>query len=260
MCGGGTAVLGGGREKGKACVQFTKHSVVVYLPALSRVLAVEKTMADPCNAALRSGVNNRYRVLEVRLVRREGRDPEKHLAISASTSPGDTELCVLQNSWESVPVVPGDIVHLEGDCSSGTWIINEQSGYLILYPDMLLSGTTISSSIRCMRKAVLSERFRGPECGSRQTLIGTILHEIFQQSVTNNLSPEKVEELANNILLAVQQCQSGTRGGNLPIDYNFLMEFHFSRDQTHLPHLQSLTQWWICQFFSFGESKCNALS
>lgn len=61
---------------------------------------------------------------------------------------------------ESVPVVPGDIVHLEGDCSSGTWVINEQSGYLILYPDLLLSGTTISSSIRCMRKAVLSERFR----------------------------------------------------------------------------------------------------
>lgn len=61
---------------------------------------------------------------------------------------------------ESVPVVPGDIVHIEGDCSSGTWIISEQSGYLILYPDLLLSGTTISSSIRCMRKAVLSERFR----------------------------------------------------------------------------------------------------
>lgn len=41
---------------------------------------------------------------------------------------------------------------------------------------------------------------QGSECGSRQTLIGTILHEIFQQSVTNNLSPEKVEELANKIV------------------------------------------------------------
>lgn len=61
---------------------------------------------------------------------------------------------------ESVPVVPGDIIHLEGECSSGTWIINDQSGYLVLYPDLLLSGTTISNSIRCMRRAVLSERFR----------------------------------------------------------------------------------------------------
>ncbi|NXS25424.1 DNA2 nuclease, partial [Mystacornis crossleyi] len=101
---------------------------------------------------------------------------------------------------ESVPVVPGDIVHLEGECSSGTWVINAQCGYLVLYPDLLLSGTTISSSIRCMRRAVLSERFRGSESGSRQMLIGTILHDIFQQSVTNNLTPEKVQELANKIV------------------------------------------------------------
>ncbi|KAM4669528.1 DNA replication ATP-dependent helicase/nuclease DNA2 [Amazona ochrocephala] len=101
---------------------------------------------------------------------------------------------------ESVPVVPGDIIHLEGECSSGTWVINEQSGYLVLYPDLLLSGTTISNSIRCMRRAVLSERFRGSESGSRQTLVGTILHEIFQQSVTNNLAQGKVEELAKKIV------------------------------------------------------------
>ncbi|NXC47258.1 DNA2 nuclease, partial [Penelope pileata] len=150
------------------------------------------------DTVLRKGLHNRYRVLGVSLVPRDGGDPEKVLEVSAS--PGSTEQCILRDSWESVPVVPGDIVHLEGDCSSGTWVINEQSGYLILYPDLLLSGTTISNSIRCLRRAVLSEKFRGSECGSRQTLVGTILHEIFQQSVTNNLSPEKVEELANKIV------------------------------------------------------------
>ncbi|NXU33318.1 DNA2 nuclease, partial [Thalassarche chlororhynchos] len=149
---------------------------------------------------LRNGLNNRYRVLEVSVIHRNGGDPEKHLTITASQSLEDTELCILRNGWESVPVVPGDIVHLEGECSSGTWVINEQSGYLVLYPDLLLSGTTISNSIRCMRRAVLSERFRGSESGSRQTLIGTILHEIFQQSVTNNLAQEKVEQLANKIV------------------------------------------------------------
>ncbi|PKU30560.1 hypothetical protein llap_19136 [Limosa lapponica baueri] len=40
----------------------------------------------------------------------------------------------------------------------------------------------------------------GSESGSRQTLVGTILHEIFQQSVTNNLAQEKVEELAHKIV------------------------------------------------------------
>uniref|UniRef100_A0A8B9FR10 DNA replication ATP-dependent helicase/nuclease DNA2 n=1 Tax=Amazona collaria TaxID=241587 RepID=A0A8B9FR10_9PSIT len=131
---------------------------------------------------------------------RNGSDAEKHLTITASQSLQDTELCILRNGWESVPVVPGDIIHLEGECSSGIWVINEQSGYLVLYPDLLLSGTTISNSIRCMRRAVLSERFRGSESGSRQTLVGTILHEIFQQSVTNNLAQGKVEELAKKIV------------------------------------------------------------
>ncbi|NWX70030.1 DNA2 nuclease, partial [Alca torda] len=149
---------------------------------------------------LRNGLNNRYRVLEVSVIQRNGSDPEKHLTITASQSLDDTELCILRNGWESIPVVPGDIIHLEGECSSGTWVINEQCGYLVLYPDLLLSGTTISNSIRCMRRAVLSERFQGSESGSRQTLIGTILHEIFQQSVTNNLAQEKVEELANKIV------------------------------------------------------------
>ncbi|KFQ97694.1 DNA replication ATP-dependent helicase/nuclease DNA2, partial [Nipponia nippon] len=157
-------------------------------------------VTDSPDTILKNGLNNRYRVLEVSVIQRNGSDPEKHLTITASQSLEDTELCILRNGWESVPVVPGDIIHLEGECSSGTWIINEQSGYLVLYPDLLLSGTTISNSIRCMRRAVLSERFRGSESGSRQTLIGTILHEIFQQSVTNNLAQEKVEELANKIV------------------------------------------------------------
>ncbi|KFQ02834.1 DNA replication ATP-dependent helicase/nuclease DNA2, partial [Haliaeetus albicilla] len=157
-------------------------------------------VTDSPDTMLRNGLNNRYRVLEVNVIQRNGSDPEKHLTITASQSLEDKELCILRNGWESVPVVPGDIIHLEGECSSGTWVINEQSGYLVLYPDLLLSGTTISNSIRCMRRAVLSERFRGSDSGSRQTLIGTILHEIFQQSVMNNLAREKVEELANKIV------------------------------------------------------------
>uniref|UniRef100_A0A8B9E3T8 DNA replication ATP-dependent helicase/nuclease n=1 Tax=Anser cygnoides TaxID=8845 RepID=A0A8B9E3T8_ANSCY len=159
----------------------------------------QKKVTDSCNAILKNGLNNRYRVLEVSVKQRNGNDSEKHLTVTSSQSLEDTELCILRNGWESVPVVPGDIVHLEGDCSSGTWIIDEQFGYLILYPDLLLSGTTISNSIRCVRRAVLSERFR-VSSGSHQMLVGTILHEIFQQSVTNNLSPEKVKELANKIV------------------------------------------------------------
>lgn len=43
---------------------------------------------------------------------------------------------------------------------SETWIIDDDLGYFILYPDMLISGTSVASSIRCLRRAVLSETFR----------------------------------------------------------------------------------------------------
>lgn len=65
----------------------------------------------------------------------------------------------------SVPVEPGDIIHLEGNCTSETWVIDDDSGYFILYPDMLISGTSVASSIRCVRRAVLSETFRVSDFG-----------------------------------------------------------------------------------------------
>uniref|UniRef100_A0A8C4W8Y6 DNA replication ATP-dependent helicase/nuclease n=1 Tax=Gopherus evgoodei TaxID=1825980 RepID=A0A8C4W8Y6_9SAUR len=153
----------------------------------------QKRAVDFCDTTLSKGLNNRYCVLSINIVEKNEDGPEKHLTITAAQSLEDTELCILRNDWYSVPVVPGDIIHLEGDCHSGTWIINRDSGYLILYPDLLLSGTTVSNSIRCMRKAVLSEKFRS---SSRQMMIGTILHETFQQGVPSNFAHEKLQELA----------------------------------------------------------------
>nr|XP_006125342.1 DNA replication ATP-dependent helicase/nuclease DNA2 [Pelodiscus sinensis] len=156
----------------------------------------QKRTVDFYETTLSKGLNNRYRVLRIKVIQKNEDGPEKHLIITSSPLLEDTELCILRNDWYSVQVVPGDIIHLEGDCHSGTWIINRDSGYLILYPDLLLSGTTVSNSIRCMRKAVLSEKFRSCESRSRQMLIGTILHETFQQGVTHNFAQEKLQELA----------------------------------------------------------------
>lgn len=61
---------------------------------------------------------------------------------------------------ESTPVMVGDVVHVEGECVSGTWVIGRDSGFLVLLPDFLISGTSIASSIRCMRRAVLGEIFK----------------------------------------------------------------------------------------------------
>ncbi|KAM9133412.1 DNA replication ATP-dependent helicase/nuclease DNA2 isoform 2-T2 [Pangshura tecta] len=182
-----------GREEQRVLEELMEKSVC---EELNPPESFQKRAVDFCDITLSKGLNNRYCVLRIDIVQKNEDDPEKHLTITASQSLEDTELCILRNDWYSVPVVLGDIIHLEGDCHSGTWIITRDSGYLILYPDLLLSGTTVSNSIRCMRKAVLSEKFRSCESSSRQMLIGTILHETFQHGVPNNFAHEKLQELA----------------------------------------------------------------
>nr|KAF6455663.1 DNA replication helicase/nuclease 2 [Rousettus aegyptiacus] len=158
--------------------------------------AEQKVEASFSKTVLSRGVDNRYLVLAVNVVQNEEGNCEKHLIITASQLLDYKELCILRNNWCSVPVEPGDIIHLEGDCISHTWIIDEDFGYLILYPDMLISGTSIASSIRCMRRAILSETFRNSDPATRQMLIGTILHEVFQKAMSDSFDPEKLQELA----------------------------------------------------------------
>ncbi|XP_066098703.1 DNA replication ATP-dependent helicase/nuclease DNA2 isoform X2 [Saccopteryx bilineata] len=156
----------------------------------------KKVDASSSKTILSRGMDNRYLVLAVNIVQNEEGNHEKHLIITASQSLEYKELCILRNDWCSTPVEAGDIIHLEGDCTSDTWIIDEDFGYLILYPDMLISGTSIASSIRCMRRAVLSENFRSSDPATRQMLIGTVLHEVFQKAINDSFVSEKLKELA----------------------------------------------------------------
>uniref|UniRef100_G1RMB2 DNA replication ATP-dependent helicase/nuclease DNA2 n=1 Tax=Nomascus leucogenys TaxID=61853 RepID=G1RMB2_NOMLE len=156
----------------------------------------KKVVASFPRTVLSRGMDNRYLVLAVNTVQNKEGNCEKRLVITASQSLENKELCILRNDWCSVPVEPGDIIHLEGDYTSDTWIIDKDFGYLILYPDMLISGTSIASSIRCMRRAVLSETFRSSDPATRQMLIGTVLHEVFQKAINNSFAPEKLQELA----------------------------------------------------------------
>ncbi|XP_006728960.1 DNA replication ATP-dependent helicase/nuclease DNA2 [Leptonychotes weddellii] len=156
----------------------------------------KKVEASFPKTVLSRGMDNRYLVLAVNIVQNEEGTHEKHLIITASQSLENKELCILRNNWCSLPVEPGDIIHLEGDCLSDTWIIDEDFGYLILYPDMLISGTSIASSIRCLRRAVLNETFRSSDPATHQMLIGTVLHEVFQKAISNSFAPEKLQEFA----------------------------------------------------------------
>ncbi|XP_040831779.1 DNA replication ATP-dependent helicase/nuclease DNA2 [Ochotona curzoniae] len=167
-------------------------------------LLQSKVEASFPRTVLSRGVDNRYLVLAATVEQNEEGSQEKHLIITASQSREHKEKCILRDGWCSVPVQPGDIIHLEGDCTSDTWIIDEDTGYLILYPDMLISGTSISSSIRCMRRAILSETFRSSDPTTRQMLTGTVLHEVFQKAISDNFAPEKLQELTSQTVQEIR--------------------------------------------------------
>ncbi|TRY90563.1 hypothetical protein DNTS_002676 [Danionella cerebrum] len=155
----------------------------------------------PDHVVLTSGVYNRYWVLEVQVVSSSRGSEEKHLIITCSKLTLTMETCILKDDWESTPVAVGDIVHLEGTCVSGLWTIDRDSGFLILLPDLLMSGTSIANSIRCLRRGVLGEIFKTFDGGSKQMLNGTIVHDIFQKAaMTMDFSAEKIYSFAKEAL------------------------------------------------------------
>ena len=59
---------------------------------------------------------------------------------------------------------------------------DSNSVFIITHPDSLLSGTVVAGSFFCERKTILNELIRSQETElAKHALIGTILHDIFQQ-------------------------------------------------------------------------------
>ncbi|KAI3377816.1 hypothetical protein L3Q82_008954 [Scortum barcoo] len=160
----------------------------------------KKACKVPDHVILSGGLNNRYWVLDV-----EERPGHKTLTISCSRSLHPTETCLLKDGWEMTPVCRGDVVHLEGCSDGGSWLVDREQGLLVLVPDSLISGTSISSSIRCMRRAVLGDMFKSFDGGSKQMLNGTMVHEVFQRAATaKDFSLETLSKLADQALHSPQ--------------------------------------------------------
>uniref|UniRef100_A0A3B5LXY3 DNA replication ATP-dependent helicase/nuclease n=1 Tax=Xiphophorus couchianus TaxID=32473 RepID=A0A3B5LXY3_9TELE len=150
----------------------------------------------PDHVILSEGPNNRYLVLDI-----EEKPGHKSLTISCCRSLLPTETCLLKDGWELTPVCRGDVVHLEGRSEGGAWLVDRERGFLVLQPDSLISGTSISNSIRCMRRAVLGELFKRFDGGSKQMLNGTMVHEVFQRAASaKDFSLQKLSQLADEAL------------------------------------------------------------
>lgn len=114
---------------------------------------------------------------------------------------GEERVLQLWDEWCYSVVAPGDTVHVIGEFDSeGKCVINRRENFLVVHPDILVSGTRVAGSFSCSRRAVLDERLKSGEY-SAAALIGTLLHQMFQAAlIRESPSKEFLEDYARVVL------------------------------------------------------------
>ncbi|GFH13469.1 uncharacterized protein HaLaN_09362, partial [Haematococcus lacustris] len=98
---------------------------------------------------------------------------------------GSRAVLHLSNMWQDLPVQPGDSLNVirprDQGCEQGVrqLVCSASEGLCVLHPDILLSGTTVTSAMDCTRKAWLSELFGGG-ANNDKAVLGTLSHELVQ--------------------------------------------------------------------------------
>ncbi|WJX81359.1 DNA helicase [Trifolium repens] len=99
---------------------------------------------------------------------------------------GEERAVNLWDEWSYSVIAPGDTVNVIGQFDEGgNCDINHDNNFLIVHPDILVSGTRVAASFSCPRRTVLDERLKSNEHSS-VALCGTLLHQIFQAGLTND--------------------------------------------------------------------------
>lgn len=77
--------------------------------------------------------------------------------------------CHLQSIWAQCKIAAGDIVSLFAVWNEErqSFCVTLNEGFCVVRPDLLVSGTTVVSGLFCMRKAILSDRFKGIEAAMK---------------------------------------------------------------------------------------------
>ncbi|KAI4477910.1 hypothetical protein M0804_012390 [Polistes exclamans] len=95
--------------------------------------------------------------------------------------------------WKDLQIKEGDVVMIQAKKESQNWIVDNDYGYIIIKPDVLISSTTIVGASYCTRRAVLSEKFGRIESlpyfvsNQMPLLIGKIVHTLLQKSIVENI-------------------------------------------------------------------------
>lgn len=105
----------------------------------------------------------------------------------------NTDVVACSGFWRDVRVKIDDIVTIQAKRDPQQWIIDNNHGFLVTNPDMLISGTTITSGLFCNRRAVLTDKFRRIEslpslnADYSAMTVGSLVHQWLQKALRENI-------------------------------------------------------------------------
>jgi len=89
---------------------------------------------------------------------------------------------------------------LGAEGTNNIWIDDFQ-GFLIVKPDYLVPTSALSQSFTCIRRPIIELRAKRTDESSAAMIHGTIIHELFQESLrANDFSEEAMKERVEDLL------------------------------------------------------------
>ncbi|XP_022924798.1 DNA replication ATP-dependent helicase/nuclease DNA2 isoform X1 [Cucurbita moschata] len=114
---------------------------------------------------------------------------------------GEERAVYLWDDWFDSIIAPGDTVNVIGEFDDqGRCHVDHDKNFVILHPDVLVSGTRVAGHLTCPRRSVLDERLRSNE-QSISALIGTLLHQVFQAGLVEETPTVAFLEEVSRIVL-----------------------------------------------------------
>lgn len=106
------------------------------------------------------------------MVETVSRDPKTYELIITGcddTNSLRTFQCRLKDAWSNCRVKANDVISLKATWNTEKmcYYVTNTSGFVVIKPDLLISGTTVVGGLFCIRKAILSDRFSGIEANNK---------------------------------------------------------------------------------------------
>lgn len=189
------------------------------------------------------------------------------------TESENTDIVACSESWKDVRVKIDDIVMIQAKKDPQQWIIDNNNGFLITNPDMLISGTTITSGLFCNRRAVLTDKFRKieslPSLNADYSVVtvGSLVHQWLQKALRENIyALSDVIKLLDDMLqskstidylyaseLSLADCRKRMME-YAPRIFEFIQHYIEGNKQQHINNLKNNFQGKICSIQDIEEN------